>query len=586
MARRLAAILAADVVGYSRLIRADEVGTLAALKTLRSDIIDPKISERHGRIVKLMGDGMLAEFPSVVDAVLSAVETQQAVAEHNVDVPEEDRITFRVGINLGDVVIDGEDIQGDGVNIAARLEKLAEPGGVCVSGSVYDQVRDRIDVAFQDLGDQEVKNIDRPVRIWQWVPANKPVIGTSVADQGKKLSLPDRPSIAVLPFENMSGDPDQEYFSDGISEDIITALSKLHGLFVIARNSTFTYKGTHANVKDVARNLGVRYVLEGSVRQSANRLRITAQLIDGTTGSHVWAERYDRELADIFALQDEITESIVGRIDNEVRVREIERARRKPPASLDAWELYQRGLWHAYKATNEENLTARGLFYKAIQQDPEFAPAHAGVALTFVLDLFLGLGGDPNESLRLGVESGEQAVALDDRDGYNHYVLGRILIMAGQGDRSISELEKSIELNPNLALGHYGLGVALDWYGRAHEGILMLDRAMRLSPQDPILWAMQTMRSTCCINVGCYDEALDWAKIAKNARPDNLWPKFILAHALVELDRIDDARSEIEDARRMRPDVLLSTYVRQLPNYHPDYLRRRIDALRSAGMPE
>ena len=298
MERRLAAIMAADVVGYSRLIRADEEGTIAALKALRADLIDPKIAEHRGRIVKLMGDGMLAEFPSVVDAVRTAVETQQAVTEHNSGLPEDKRIEFRVGINLGDIIIDGEDIQGDGVNVAARLEGLAQPGGVCISGSVHEQVRDRLDVPFEDLGEKEVKNIARPVRVWQWPNDAAPV---AAATEHEPLTLPDKPSIAVLPFDNLSGDPEQEFFADGMAEDIITGLSRFRSLFVIARNSTFAYKGKSPDVREVAQDLGVRYILEGSVRRGGQRIRITAQLIDAEVGSHLWAERYDRDLEDIFA---------------------------------------------------------------------------------------------------------------------------------------------------------------------------------------------------------------------------------------------------------------------------------------------
>ncbi len=329
MERRLAAILASDVVGYSRLIRADEEGTLAALKDLRAELIDPTLAEHNGRIVKLMGDGMLAEFASVVDAVRAAVETQRAVAERNADIQEEKRIEFRVGINLGDVVIDGDDIQGDGINVAARLEGMAEPGGICVSGMVYEGVRDRIDIPFVDMGEQEVKNIDRPVRVWRWIAEAEVTVSVS-AEAEEPLALPDKPSIAVLPFTNMSGDPEQEYFADGIAEDIITALSYISGLFVVARNSTFAYKGCSSDVRRIARELGAGYLVEGSVRKAGHRVRITAQLIDGATGGHLWAERYDRDLEDIFALQDEVTGTIAARIEPELGAVERQRAERKP----------------------------------------------------------------------------------------------------------------------------------------------------------------------------------------------------------------------------------------------------------------
>jgi adenylate cyclase len=586
MERRLAAILATDVVGYSRLIRADEEGTIAALKALRADLIDPKIAEHHGRIVKLMGDGMLAEFASVVDAVRAAAEVLQAVAERNADLPADKRIEFRVGINLGDVVIDGDDIQGDGVNIAARLEGLAEPGGMCISGGVYDQVRDRLDLPFVDTGEHALKNIDRPVRVWRWARDVSATMAGEPVDADAPLRLPDKPSIAVLAFENMSGDPEQEYFSDGITEDIITALSKVHWLFVIARNSTFTFKGSAVDVTRVARELGVRYVLEGSVRKAANKVRITAQLVDGTTGIHVWADRYDRELDDIFALQDEIAETIVGRIDTEVRASEIDRARRKPPANLDAWELYQRGLWHSYKVTKEDNEAARNLFYKAIERDPNFALAHAGIAFTCHMDVLQDFGDNPAERLAKGLAAGEHAVTLDDKDGFTHYVLGRVLALAGQGDRAIADLEKSVALNPSFAHGYHGLGFTLNWYGRAADAIPMLDMAMRLSPHDPFLWSMQGTRAHCCNNLENYDEAVEWARKAINTPADHIWPRLHLAVALVGQDQLDEARVAIESARRVKPDLSLSVMRRLLSHLHPEYLERWIDALRKAGLPE
>ena len=341
MERRLSAILATDVVGYSWLIRADEEGTIVALKALRADLIDPKLREHNGRIVKLMGDGMLAEFQSVVDAVRAAVETQQAVADHNSGIPKDKRIEFRVGINLGDVVIDGDDIHGDGVNVATRIEGLAEPGGICVSGKVYEEVRDRTDFAFEDLGEQAVKNIDRPVRVWRWRP-NTGVSVEGSAKSDRAIPLPDKPSIAVLPFDNMSGDPEQEYFVDGISEDIITALSCFHWLFVIARNSSFTYRGKSVDIRQVSRDLAVRYVLEGSIRKVGNRVRITAQLIDGSSGSHIWVDRYDRQLDDIFELQDEITARIAAAVEPVLYAAEGARAEFKKPEQMERGYLGKR----------------------------------------------------------------------------------------------------------------------------------------------------------------------------------------------------------------------------------------------------
>jgi len=415
----------------------------------------------------------------------------------------------------------------------------------------------------------------------------KPDEPTSINRAGEPAPVaPDKPSIAVLSFVNMSGDPEQEYFADGIAEDVITALSRFRSLFVIARNSTFTYKGAAVDVMQVARDLGVRYVVEGSVRKAANKVRVTAQLIDGTTGNHVWAERYDRVLDDIFAIQDEMTETIVGSIASEVGANERERAWSKPPANLDAWELYQRGLWHLYKTTKEDNKKARDLFHEAVERDPKFALAHAGIAYTCSNDVQYIYGYDPAERLEQGIAAGEHAVDLDDKDGFAHYTLGRVLHLAGQSERAIAELEKAVAHNPNFAHGHYGLGLALNRFGRAADGILMLDRAMRLSPQDPILWAMQAARASCCNNLENYEEAEEWVRKSANARPDLIWPHFLLAVALAGQDRLDEARVAVEAARHVQPDLSPSVVSRLLPHYHPKYYQRIVGLLAKAGLPE
>ena len=378
MVRKLAAIIAADVVGYSRLMGVDEAATLAALQTHRRDLIDPKIAEHQGRIVKTTGDGLLIEFPSVVEAVQCAVEFQRTMQDRNQHVPADRRIEFRVGINLGDIIIDDDDIYGDGVNVAARLENLTEANGICVSQAVHDQVRDKLDLAFEDLGERQLKNIARPVHVFQIAV---PAIGLPSQSTKPALALPDKPSIAVLPFINMSGDPDQDYFADGMVEDIITALSRFTALFVIARNSSFTYKGRVIDAKQVGRELGVRYVLEGSVRKAASRVRITRQLIDTTTGAHLWANRIDGGLGDIFDLQDQVTESIVGAIAPAMEKAEIERAKRKPTESLDAYDYYLRGLARLYQfASRQANDEALRLFNRAIEIDPSFASAYGRAA--------------------------------------------------------------------------------------------------------------------------------------------------------------------------------------------------------------
>src|SRR5713101_5685075 len=412
--RRLAAILAADVAGYSRLMGADEEGTLAALKELRRGLADPKIKEHRGRIVKTTGDGLLVEFASVVDAVRCAVEVQHEMAERNVGVPDERRIQFRIGINLGDIIKDGRDIYGDGVNVAARLEALAEPGGICVNRVVRDQVRDKLDFAFEDAGEQRVKNIARPLRVYHVRPGQ--VAGGEMSAPQPPLALPHKPSLAVLSFTNMSGDPEQEFVSDGIAEDVITALSRHPSLFVIARNSSFTYKGRAVDVKQVGRELGVRYVLEGSVRKAGNRIRVTAQLVEAGTSNHVWAERYDRDLVDIFAVQDEITQALTTALAPAIADAELRRAMRKPPGSLDAWAAYQRGLWHLSKATADDDATAEKFFKQAIDLDPTFAGGYSALALYQLQAAAIYQKLDLPSAQRSAEALARRAVALDGAD--------------------------------------------------------------------------------------------------------------------------------------------------------------------------
>jgi adenylate cyclase len=434
MERRLAAILAADVVGYSRLIRADEEGAIAALKALRANLIDPLISKNNGRIVKLMGDGMLLlmgdgmllEFASVVDAVRTAVETQAAVAEYNAGLPEDQRIEFRIGVNLGDVVIDGDDIHGDGVNIAARLESLGEPGGICVSDKVYEEVRDRTGFTFEDMGEQEVKNINRPVRVWRWVAGATPKADGSATKEGT-LPLPNKPSIAVLPFDNMSGDPDQDYFADGISEDIITELSRFRSLFVIARNSSFSYKGKSVKVQEVGADLGVQYLVEGSVRKSGERVRITVQLVEAATGNHIWAHRYDQNLEEIFAVQDEVTQSIVATLPGLLEQADARRAERKHTENMTAYDHVMRGNQYLNRLTPEDNVNAQRMYEKAISLDPQYAHAHARLSIAYFYSVYIWSmnGAAKVKSLELA----RKAHALDGNDSWSYASLGRALFL-------------------------------------------------------------------------------------------------------------------------------------------------------------
>jgi TolB-like protein len=440
--RQLSAILAADVAGYSRLVGDDEEGTLARLKELRRTVIDPKISEHRGRIVKTMGDGLLVQFASAVDAVRCAVDFQRRLAEQNAGTHEDRRIEFRVGINVGDVVIDGDDIYGDGVNVAARLEGLAEPGGICVSAGVYDQVRDKLDLSFEDAGDQQLKNIARPVRVYQVRLARG-------AKAAALLTLPNKPSIAVLPFQNMSGDAEQEYFADGIVEEIITALSRIRWLFVIARNSSFTYKGRAVDVKQVGRELGVRYILEGSVRKAGNRVRITGQLIDASTGAHIWADRFEGELANIFDLQDQVTASVVGVIEPKLEQAEIERAKRKPTGSLDAYDHYLRGLAGVHQWTQEGNVEALSHFKRAIELDPNFASAFGMAARCYSQRVGFAWVTDRSQEVAETQRLARRAGELGKDDAVALSTAGQALVVVvGEASEAAALIDRALKLNP------------------------------------------------------------------------------------------------------------------------------------------
>ncbi len=586
MERRLAAILAADVVGYSRLMSEDEAGTLERLKSLRKELVKPKITERKGRIVKLMGDGLLAEFPSVVEAVQCAVDIQQSMNEREAVLPEERLIRLRIGVNLGDIIVEGSDIYGDGVNVAARLEGLAEPGGACISGKVYEEVKNKLSIAFEDLGEQKVKNIPEPVRVYRWTDATaEPMPGTAGAEGA--LPLPDKPSIAVLPFDNMSGDPEQEYLADGISEDLITALSKIRWFFVIARNSTFTYKNRAVDVTRVAKDLGVRYVLEGSVRKGGNRVRITAQLIDATTGQHVWAERYDRELADIFALQDEMALTIVGAIEPELSAAERERAARKAPEDLDAWETYQRGLWHLWTFLEEDNTEACGLFQRARELDRKFAPAYAHEAYSHYVTVVMGWTVDPDASLAAGMTAAKKALAIDDKDAVAYFALGRVQTMLGEHDSAIAALETSLALNPSFAQANHGLGMAQALAGQLDEAIDSFGRAERLSPRDPLLWAFTITHGLACILAGDNDTALQLARqTLQIPRASGYWPHAVLAASLAHQNQIEEARATVVEALRAKPNLSLSYLKSTLLTKQPNGLDPYLDGLRKAGLPE
>jgi adenylate cyclase len=581
MERRLAAILAADVVGYSRLIRADEEGTLDRLKALRNEMIDPKVAEHNGRIVKLMGDGMLAEFPSVVDAVRAAIEAQRSITEHNAGLPEEKRIEFRVGINLGDVVIDGDDIHGDGVNLAARLEGMAEPGGICVSGMVYEGVRDRIDILFEDMGEQKVKNIDRPVRMWRWAPFRGPT-RAAAPPEDTQLVLPDKPSIAVLPFDNMSGDPEQGYFADGIAEDIITTVSKLSDLFVIARNSSFTYRDKDMTAQQVSAELGVRYLLEGSVRKAGSRVRVTAQLVDGTTGGHLWAEHYDRDLADIFAVQDDVTQKIVSNLAIKLTRDEKRRLLRKAPDNVEAYDHYLRGDDLLWRLTRDTSVEARQLLQQAIDLDPQLTVAYVILSHSHLLDYVNRWSESPEASLEQAHQLALQAVALDEDDPGAHWELGLTYLWLRQHDQAIAEEQRALALNPNSSDGHAALGHAWTYAGRPQESIELLTTAMRLDPHYSNIWLH--FLAEAYFGLARYEEAAATLIRSIYRNPDTDVSRVLLAACYGHLDRMEEAREQWQDALRKNPDYSLEHKRRVLPYKNPADFERIVEGLRKAGV--
>ncbi len=583
--RRMAAILAADVAGYSRLMGADEEGTLARLKAHRRELVDPKIAEHHGRIVKTTGDGMLVEFASVVDAVRCAVDIQQGIVKRNANVPPDRRIEFRVGINLGDVIIDGGDIHGDGVNVAARLEGLAEPNGICVSRVVRDQVRDKLRLAFEDMGELQVKNITRPVRVFRIAA---PSIGQPTASAKPALALPDKPSIAVLPFANLSGDPEQDYFADGIVEDIITALSRVHWLFVIARNSSFTYKGGAVDAKRVARELGVRYVLEGSVRKAASRVRIAGQLIDGSTGAHLWADRFEGALEDIFDLQDQMTASVVGAIAPKLEQAEIERAKRKPTESLDAYDYYLRGMASFYQRTREGVSEALRMFYRAIELDPDFASAYGAAAQCYVLRKSYSWMTDRVQEIAETARLARLAVALGRDDAAALSAGGSALAYAvGDLDDGAAFIDRSLALNPNLAAAWLDSGSARIWLGDPDLAIEHLARAMRLSPLDPLIGIMQAATAYAHFFAGRYDVASSWAGMALRERPDSLNSMHIAAASNALAGRLEEARKVLARLRQLDPTLRVSNLRDTLGPYRrPEDVPRLEEGLRQAGLPE
>ena len=581
--RRLSAIFAGDVVGYSRLMEKDEEGTLARLNAHRREFLDPIIAQNRGRIVKRTGDGVLIEFVSAVDAARCAVDIQRGMGERNAGVQPDKRIEFRIGIHVGDIMIEDTDIFGDGVNIAARLEGIAQPSGICISDDAYRQVRGKIDVNFQDSGEQELKNIARPVRVYQLRPEAPTTPGK--ADSG--LALPDKPSIAVLAFHNMIGEAEQEFFADGIAEDIITALSKARWLFVIARNSSFSFKGKSVDVRQVGRDLGVRYVLEGSVRKAGNRVRITAQLIDAKSGHHIWAERYDRALEDIFAVQDEITRSIIGAIAPGIVAAEIQRTHGKDAAQLGQWERVMRAHWHVWRFTREDCLEAFQLIEEVLKRDPNNALVLADLSFNWH---FGGLFGWTTEPIVLAMEkqgqAGRRAIAAEDGDAMAQTALAVYELFSNRHDDAIRRLTRATELDPNLSLARGYLGTALSFGGEPDRAIAALEDAKRLSPRDYLMVIWHTVGAWSYLHAERLTDAIACARQAIEFNPAFPDSHGILAAAAAHLGQTVEAQAGLAGFVQLLPGLRLSDPRLVRPFRRPADRERFLAGLRKAGLPE
>ena len=580
--RRLAAVLAADMVGYSRLMEVDERGTLARLKTHRIELIDPAIAKNNGRIIKTTGDGMLVEFQSVVDAVMCATEVQRRMARRNADVSPARWMQFRIGINLGDVIVEDGDIFGDGVNIASRLEMLAEPGGICVSAAVRDQVDHRLDdVAFEDLGDQSVKNISRPIRVFRLRLEPEPAIPSErVKDAASATTVSRKPSIAVLPLVNMSGDPEQEFFVDGLSEDIITELSRFHELLVISRNSTFVHKGKAVKVQDVAREFGVDYVLEGSVRKSGGRIRVTVQLIDGETDRHIWAERYDRELEDIFAIQDEMTRAIVATLPGRVEAATHDRVKRKHTDNMAAYECVLAAKVLHHRSVREDNAEALRLLDRALALDSNYAHAHAWKACVLGQSWIYGWSADSEVTLQQVAAELEIALALDDNDSDVHRILAAVNLTRDDHDKAVYHQERALALNPNYDLVVVQQGELLTWLGRPEEGIDWIRKAMRVNPYHPERFWNHLGRACYCAEK--FAEAAD--AFSRITRPDHTHHAF-LAATFAQMGNAVAAAAHAAEVLKREPGFSVAACL-ATQHYKLEVDRRRHEAgLLKAGLP-
>ncbi|NCF83438.1 MAG: tetratricopeptide repeat protein [Proteobacteria bacterium] len=577
--RKLAAILYGDVAGYSRLTGDDEDATHRRLRDYL-DLIAKTIENHHGQVMHYAGDAVLAKFDAVVDALSSAIAIQNDLKDRNQDLPDERKVQFRVGVNLGDVIEDRGDIYGDGVNVAARLESLADAGGICISESVRTAIGKKLPYGYDFMGEQQVKNIEEPVRAYgvlldsskaQVTPPAKPT-----------LELPDKPSIAVLPFTNMSSDPEQEFLADGISEDIITALSKFRWFFVTARNSTFTYKGQAIDIKRVGEEMGVRYVLEGSLRQGAGRVRVSAQLIEAASGNHIWAERYDRQIEDIFDLQDEITMTIVAAVEPELAAQERDRAVNKPTRDLKAWDLFQRGIAKLWQMERKDIEESEAYLRQALKADPNFGRPHGYLAYCQLVDVLCGWREDEQAVLRRGIAEAKAALAVDQRDSFAHFALGRLYTVGGDHQAAAQEIGEALRINPNFAYGYLGLASVYYWLGEGPAVLENADKAIRLSPNDPLMWLFLLYRAHGYEFIGDFDRAIEcFEQSSRFTRVGHL-PFCKLAAAYYEAGRKEEAAAAFEQARLIEPNLSLEGQrkaLRFIQHNKFDYYLRNLQAL-------
>ena len=617
--RRLAAILSADVVGYSRLMAADEQTTVGTITAYRTEIAN-LVGDHRGRVVDATGDNALAEFPTALDAVEAAVEIQSVLKARNERLPDERRMEFRLGVHMGDVTVEGERIYGDGVNIAARLQGLAEPGGICISGAVHEQVESKLDLRCDDLGEQSLKNIPNPVHVyrvrleteaspqarslgrfriatgiavviavttlavWRMLPSVSAPdeIPMGDGDEQPVSAFAQRPAVAVLPFDNLSGNPEEEYFVDGVADDLVIRLASWRGFPVISRFSSFSYKRQSVDVQQVARDLGAGYLVEGSVRRAGDRIRINAKLIDGASGRHIWTEQYERGFEDILALQDEISQAIVAAMYPQLQHFDRERARHEEPDNLDAWDWAQRGWWHFTRESLNDNTSARESYEQAIKLDPSFASAFSGLALTHYQSI--ASGWTDEESIEKLVSSAESAVALDSQDPIGYHALGHAHALNGKRDEMIAAFELSIDLNPSSALAYMCSGESIALAGRPAEAIRHLEKALQLSPKDPGLVYVFHGMALAHFAAQRYEEAVDWAKRAISQKPDFAFIYRTLATTYAHLGQLEEARAALDDAERLAPEFTLASGRRVLLAADPLVGERYLDGLRKAGM--